>query len=103
MDLYESKKWKKKRSSILRRDKYICQMSLRYGKLMQADTVHHIFPMELFPEYAWCDWNLISLSKRMHNACHDRDTHELSREGIALLKRTARKRGMEIPERYRCE
>lgn len=85
----------------MRRDRYVCQLSKRYGKLVQADTVHHIFPVEFFPEYAWQDWNLISLSNRMHNACHDRDTHELSQIGVDLLKRTARKRGMEIPERYK--
>ena len=101
MDLYESKRWKRKRAQILRRDGYMCQLSKRYGKLVQADTVHHIFPIELFPEYAWCDWNLVSLSKKQHNACHDRDTHELSQIGVDLLKRTARKQGIEFPERYR--
>lgn len=101
MKIYETKRWKAKRSSILRRDRYACQLSKRYGKLVQADTVHHIFPVEFFPEYAWQDWNLISLSNRMHNACHDRDTHELSQIGVDLLKRTARKRGMEVPERYK--
>jgi len=101
MDLYETKRWKRKRELILRRDGYQCQLSKRYGKLRSADTVHHIFPLEYFPEYAWKDWNLISLSKAAHNACHDRDTHELSQIGVELLKRTARKQGIELPSRYK--
>lgn len=97
VDIYHTKRWIKKRESILRRDGYRCQESKRYGKNIQATTVHHIFPYEYFPEYAWCDWNLISLSDKMHNAMHDRDTHRLSDKGKELLIRTARKHGIDIP------
>lgn len=98
MNIYKTYKWKVKREKILRRDMYMCQLSKRYGKARQADTVHHIFPVEYFPEYAWCDWNLISLSNAEHNACHIRDTHELSPKGLELLKRTALKQGIDIAE-----
>ena len=94
MNFYETPKWKKKRAAVLARDRYLCQESKRYGKMVQADTVHHIFPMEYFPQYRFSDWNLISLSKEQHNAMHDRETHELTQKGRELLERTARKQGI---------
>lgn len=91
---YRSKRWEEKRRKILRRDGYICQLSKRYGKMVQADTVHHIFPREYYPEYEWEDWNLISLSSAQHNRLHDRKTHELTEEGMKLLEKTAKKQGI---------
>lgn len=85
--IYKNSKWEKKRIIILKRDRYTCQYYKRYGKLIPADTVHHIYPVEFYPEYAYCDWNLISLSRKAHNMMHDRDTHELTAEGIALQKK----------------
>ena len=41
---YKSKRWKNKREAILRRDGYMCQLSKRYGRHVEATTVHHIFP-----------------------------------------------------------
>ena len=93
---YKSKRWKKLRESILRRDNYLCQESLRYGKRVQANTVHHIFPAEDYPELQWQPWNLISLSEDMHNRMHNRATGELSEEGENLRKRTARKHSPHI-------
>ena len=89
---YGTARWQAKRRKILRRDKYICQLSKRYGKLVEADTVHHIFPREDYPEYAYCDWNLISLSAEQHNRLHDRRTNKLTRLGLELLERTAARR-----------
>ncbi len=94
---YGSAKWKQKREHILRRDKYICQDAKRYGRFVEAETVHHIFPAEYFPEYAWEDWNLISLSWKAHNEMHDRKTNELTKKGIELLRRTARKQRIDPP------
>lgn len=88
---YKTTRWKKLRESILRRDGYMCQLTKRYGKLVEANTVHHIFPREYFPEYQWEPWNLISLSAVAHNTLHDRDTDQLTEEGLELLKRTARR------------
>ena len=101
MDFYHGSRWEKKRARILRRDGYMCRMSKRYGKRREADTVHHIFPAEQYPEYRFEDWNLISLCQAEHNRMHDRATHELTEYGKELLRRTARSRGMEIPERFR--
>ena len=50
--------------------------------------VHHIYPVDEYPEYAYCLWNLISLSQSMHNTLHDRNTNKLTAEGVALMRRT---------------
>lgn len=88
---YKSKRWEKKRAKILRRDRYQCQESKRFGKNVQADTVHHIFPRDKYPEYQWSDWNLISLSAAEHNKMHDRYTDELTDKGKSLMERTKRR------------
>lgn len=93
---YKSKRWRKTRESVLRRDGYECQISLRYGKHVLADTVHHIFPVDMYPEYEWESWNLISLSAAVHNRMHIRDTQELTAEGRQLMERTARRRNIPI-------
>ncbi len=95
-EFYKSSRWRKKREKILRRDKYLCRISQRYGKLVQANTVHHIFPRDEYPEYQWEDWNLISVSDVIHNALHDRNSQKLSEKGAELLIKTARKRGITI-------
>lgn len=101
MELYETSKWKDKRARILRRDGYQCQLSKRFGRLVPAEVVHHIFPVEEFPEYAFADWNLISISMKWHNRIHDRQTNELTEEGRQLLERTARKNNIEVPDKYK--
>ena len=77
-------RWKNLRNRILRRDKYLCQYFLRYGKNIEATHVHHIFPVEIYPEYKYCDWNLISLSQKAHNIMHVRNSHELTDERVLL-------------------
>jgi len=78
---YKSKRWQHKRTSVLRRDEYMCQESKRYGKSEPATTIHHIYPLEFYSELALVDWNLISLCDKQHNAMHDRVTHELTELG----------------------
>lgn len=85
---YKSKRWQLKREKILRRDKYMCQLSKRYGKRVDATMVHHIYPIEEYPEYKWCDWNLISLCESEHNKLHDRVTNKLTAAGEELKRRT---------------
>ena len=88
---YNSKRWQRLRAKILKRDNYMCQYSKRYGRRIPATMVHHIFPVELFPEYQWCEWNLISLSNEAHNMMHDRDSHELTDIGLKLQDNLIRK------------
>lgn len=49
---YDSKRWDRIKSLALRRDGYRCQLSKRYGRAVQAEVVHHIYPVEDYPEYA---------------------------------------------------
>lgn len=89
---HNSKKWRRRSKEILRRDKYICQYYKRYGKNVEAEIVHHIFPADEYPQYALCGWNLVSLSKQAHNMMHDRTSGRLSPLGLALQHRTEPKR-----------
>lgn len=97
---YESMRWRRLREKILRRDGYMCQESRRYGKRAEATTVHHIFPRDMWPEYQWEPWNLISLAGDVHDGMHDRATGMLTERGADLLRRTARRRGMDVPRQY---
>ena len=85
---YQGTRWKKKRAYILRLDGYIDRVQARYGKTVEATVVHHIYPVDEYPEYAYCLWNLVSLSRAMHNTLHDRNTDKLTAEGVALMRRT---------------
>lgn len=96
--MYKSTAWKKKRAAILRRDGYKSQLAARYGKNVQGDTVHHMLPVELFPEYRFADWNLITVTHDEHNSLHDRDTHQLTEEGLALARRAALRAGLDVEE-----
>ena len=87
---YNSNKWKRLARAVMRRDGYMCQLSKRYGKRVSAEVVHHIYPVDEFPEYAYEPWNLISLSRKAHNTLHDRNTDALTAEGVALMTRTKR-------------
>lgn len=97
---YESPRWLRLRKSVLRRDKYQDQEAKRYGKIKAAEIVHHIFPKNDYPEYAYEPWNLISLSRATHNTLHDRETDELTEKGMDLLRRTCRKHNKPIPAKY---
>lgn len=84
---YRKRKWLKKRNRILKRDNYECQLSKRYGKSIDAEVVHHIYPLEDYPGIAYEDWNLISLSNTMHNKVHDRKNNKIIGEGKNLQKK----------------
>ena len=87
---YKTKRWKEKRTQILKRDKYLCRESLRYGKKVEADTVHHIYPADEYPNLAFKNENLISLCRSVHDKMHDRRTNKLTSLGKKLQKRIPR-------------
>ena len=97
---YKSIRWQNLRGRVLARDGYQCQISKRFGRDVLANTVHHVFPRELYPQYQWQAWNLISLSHGEHNKMHIRNSHELSEDGIKLLRRIAFKNNIPVPEEY---
>ena len=98
---YKSARWQRLRAMVLRRDGYQCQVTKRYGRRVEATTVHHVFPREEFPEYQWEPWNLISLAGDVHDEMHDRQSGALTEKGVELLKRVARREGVKVPLRYR--
>ena len=73
---------------ILKLDGYTDRIEARYGRRTEADTVHHIYPAEEYPEYAFENWNLISVSAKTHNTFHHRETRELTAAGRQLMNRT---------------
>lgn len=81
-------RWWAIRARALRRDGYKCREAARYGNQVPAEVVHHIWPAEDYPEYAYCLWNLISLSASSHDAMHDRKTRKLTALGLAWKNRT---------------
>lgn len=85
---YESKRWLKLRARVLRKAGYRCQWARRFGRSEEANHAHHIWPVEKYPEYAFCEWNLIALSQASHNMMHDRNTGRLSKTGEELRRRT---------------
>ena len=80
-EIYKTNKWKKKRERILRRDGYKCQEAKRFGTYEEATTVHHIYPVEEYPELASKDWNLISVSGKRHGTFHDKTTGAITKRG----------------------
>lgn len=85
---YNAPRWRRLRARVLREAGYRCQHFKRYGKRVEACHVHHIWPAEDYPQFAWCRWNLIALSQEAHNMMHDRRTGKLSAIGEALRRRT---------------
>ena len=86
---YKSKRWRALRAGILRRDGYLCRECRRDGKTVQADTVHHVYPVECYPQMAWERWNLISLCTPCHNAMHARTGDTLTEAGQAWCWRVS--------------
>ena len=93
-------RWNRLREFVLARDEYIDQEAKRYGKREEARIVHHIFPREFFPQFAFDEWNLISLSYKTHDEMHDRTSHLLTQKGFDLMIRTARKNKIPIDESW---
>ena len=85
---YSSAKWKKKRAYILRIDGYKDVVAGWYGRTVEAKMVHHIYPAEDYPEYAWEDWNLISVSYSTHKKLENHMTGGLTEMGRQLMRST---------------
>lgn len=73
--------WRRLRESALRRDGYLCRNCRRFGRRVEASTAHHAWPVEDWPEYSKCLWNLVSLCDSCHEQMHDRKTRRLTSLG----------------------
>lgn len=78
-DFLVSKAWLRKREAILRRDKYLCQRCLRYGRRREAEMVHHIQARAVAPELALTDSNLVSLCNSCHTAIEKQTKYRTKR------------------------
>ena len=85
---WTNKRWQRLRQQALRRDKFRCREAARFGRVEEATHVHHIWPAEDYPEYAYCLWNLVSLTKANHDAMHDRRTGKLTVAGKRWKNKT---------------
>ena len=86
---YKDKRWVKKRAVILRRDGYMCRECQRYGKTTAGTTVHHINPVELRPDLAYVNVNLLTLCGKCHDAMHDRVNDTLTAKGLEWVARVS--------------
>ncbi len=68
---YKSITWKRARVMALQRDHYLCQECLKAGRMTMATEVHHVRPLEDYPDLALDLDNLESLCRR----CHERTKH----------------------------
>ena len=67
---YTSKRWKRLRLQVLRRDKFKCVRCRWFLRSRDAVVVHHIKNREEYPELQWEMSNLISLCNGCHNKLH---------------------------------
>lgn len=98
MNELKTTRWREKSKKILKRDKYIDQFLLKkYGLIKEATLVHHILPRDKYPQYTFCDWNLISVSWETHvKKLHNNVNGELTKEGKQLMKETAFINGIKL-------
>lgn len=71
---YKSAKWQKAREIALMRDKYLCVLCAKEGRVTNADVVHHKIHLSEDnvdnPEIALNDKNLMSLCAEHHSLVH---------------------------------
>lgn len=84
---YQTARWRAKAEHIKRmdgyRDAYVWR---RYRRSVPAKVVHHIYPRRDYPQWAWADWNLISVSIETHKLLENNGT--LTAAGVALMEQT---------------
>lgn len=79
---YKTKRWRRKREVVLKKHDYLCAESKQYGNTVQAELIHHIYPLEEYPELAYEEWNLLPLTNAIHNTFHDRENDEVVGRGL---------------------
>ena len=87
---YQSKSWRSLRLEALERDNNECQTCKRYGKVGEAQNVHHIKTVKEFPMLALSLSNLESICIKCHNNEHlikFIDYESSSRAAFCIVKR----------------
>lgn len=91
VNFYKTEEWVRKRIVILKRDGYQCMNCKRYGLVTEANTVHHIIPLEDDSDLRLHNNNLLSLCMSCHEKMHDKYSGRLSKLGQEWRTRTTRK------------
>lgn len=84
---YKKAVWRKLRVQALERDHYLCQECLRQRRFTKATEVHHIKPLEEFPELGLTLSNLESLCWSCHEATKTRSKQKAPvPAGVRIIK-----------------
>ena len=86
---YKAPRWLRARARALQAFGYECQECRRFGVKREATVVHHVWPVETWPEYAWASWNHLPLCSECHDRMHDRNTNQLTDLGERWRRRTS--------------
>ena len=68
--IYNDERYKRARAECIRRAGGKCQECRRYGRMTDATIAHHIKPVELYPELAFCSTNMTAVCDACHNKEH---------------------------------
>jgi len=82
---YQSRPWRAVRLLALQRDHYLCQECLKRKRFKTATEVHHIRPLEEFPELGLELSNLQSLCWDCHEATKHRQS-VVHPSGVRIIK-----------------
>ena len=88
---YKTKEWLRKREVILKRDNYQCRECKRFGKTVEANTVHHVLPLHERPDLKLDNRNLISLCEDCHEKMHNRFNDKIRKLGEEWRMRIQRR------------
>ena len=69
-DFYKLGRHKAWREKVRKRDKYLCQECLRYGRKTEATIAHHIKHADEYPELRYVVANGRALCATCHNKMH---------------------------------
>lgn len=77
---YVSRTWRRKRKEVILKHQGECQPCKRKGRHSAADTVHHWFHLDEYPEYALEEYVLDEgvMKKNLEPFCHE--CHELEHD-----------------------
>lgn len=81
---YQRPEWRRVRKMVLQRDHYLCQLKISEGCTKIANTVHHIKPLEDYPELALDMSNLTSCCYFCHEATKSKSRPLPS--GVRIIK-----------------
>lgn len=88
---YLSPDWKRIRAAVLRRDGYRDQWLARFGRMQEAETVHHVFLLDDRPDLARDPHNLVSVSLDTHRHILHKPDGSLTAAGLELQRVIARR------------